>query len=308
MDFFIDGIPHTIEYFDQHASAQQILLLQNSEISSLPEISGLQSLFAVAPPLTSKKETFSHFESHPNLDILFLSIPTIHQKSSTIVYLTIYCTKNTIIFIYTPFWGMEKLIQTLKNSQHKDYHSATVLSLFFNILTESDTSFLQKEEEQIAKLEEALVQDPEKKNYIENIISLRKKLLVWKHYYESLYATLSDLEENDNSLFTQNQIKHLHLLTNRADRLRQAVTSLQEALTQAREAYQSQMDIKLNQTTKFFAVLSAFFMPLTLITGWYGMNLVMPEHNLPFVYPLVIILCITIIIINLIAFKKRKWF
>ena len=41
--------------------------------------------------------------------------------------------------------------------------------------------------------------------------------------------------------------------------------------------YQAQIDIEQNNLMKFFTVVTSIFAPLTLITGWYGMNLKLPE-------------------------------
>jgi magnesium transporter len=48
-------------------------------------------------------------------------------------------------------------------------------------------------------------------------------------------------------------------------------------------------------------------MPLTLIVGWYGMNFrYMPELNMPWAYPAVLGLCVVIVVICLIVFRKKK--
>ena len=45
-----------------------------------------------------------------------------------------------------------------------------------------------------------------------------------------------------------------------------------EYAMQVRDAYQSQIDAKQNNTMQYLSVISTIFFPLTLITGWYGMN------------------------------------
>ena len=64
-------------------------------------------------------------------------------------------------------------------------------------------------------------------------------------------------------------------------------------------------------STKLKLILTAvstIFMPLTLITGWYGMNFTyMPELDSPYAYPIVIIAALAIAIGSLLYFKKKKW-
>ncbi len=55
-------------------------------------------------------------------------------------------------------------------------------------------------------------------------------------------------------------------------------------------------------------VITSIFMPLTLITGWYGMNFrFMPELDKPYAYPIVLGVCLLIVVGCLIWFKKKKW-
>ena len=55
---------------------------------------------------------------------------------------------------------------------------------------------------------------------------------------------------------------------------------------------------------QFLTVISTIFFPLTLITGWFGMNFKdMP--GLEDGYPLVVLFSIVVIIICLILFKKK---
>ena len=52
-------------------------------------------------------------------------------------------------------------------------------------------------------------------------------------------------------------------------------------------------------------IVTTVFMPLTLITGWYGMNF----HNMPELkhgYPGVIILSVVVMITCIIIFKRKK--
>ena len=81
--------------------------------------------------------------------------------------------------------------------------------------------------------------------------------------------------------------------------------NLREYVTQVREAYQAQIDINLNKIMKFFTVVTSIFLPLTLIVGWYGMNLKIPEFNWAYGYPCVIALCLVVSAAILVWFKKK---
>ena len=92
------------------------------------------------------------------------------------------------------------------------------------------------------------------------------------------------------------------------ERYLNAVQSLRESVTQLREAYQSQLSIQQNDLMKIFTVVTAVFLPLTLLAGWYGMNFTgMPELQWKYGYPAVILVSVTIVAVLVIYFKKKKW-
>lgn len=179
-----------------------------------------------------------------------------------------------------------------------------MLSLLFNQILSQHLDLLGEIEDQIEKLEERVtLKKPE--DHTAAIIALRKQLLALKRYFEALYEGLEELKENQNSLFTKSQPQVFRAHKNKAGRLRNTVLNLRDYLTQVREAYQNQLDISLNDTMRFFTVITAIFLPLTLIVGWYGMHLKMQELAFEITYLIAIIVSVLFIVLSLIYCRKR---
>ena len=140
------------------------------------------------------------------------------------------------------------------------------------------------------------------------MIGVRRKLLRMNAYYQQLSDFGSELEENSSGFFSQTDVRHFSVLTNRAERLLNYTQFLREYALQIREMYQSQVDIKQNETMKILTVVTTIFFPLSLITGWYGMNFRnMPELHYPYSYFILIGICVLIFTAELWFFKKKKW-
>ena len=103
---------------------------------------------------------------------------------------------------------------------------------------------------------------------------------------ESLQEALPDMAQDRSSVL-------FGLFTDRAGRLYSNVQTLKEYSMQLREMHQSQIDVRQNQIMKVLTIVTTFFMPLSLIAGWYGV---------------VILVCLLIIVIELWFFHKKKWF
>ncbi|EGI5044612.1 magnesium/cobalt transporter CorA [Campylobacter coli] len=70
----------------------------------------------------------------------------------------------------------------------------------------------------------------------------------------------------------------------------------------------SQVNIEQNKIIKLFTVATVAMMPPTLIGTIYGMNFkFMPELELHYAYPIVLVVMIISIIVPVIVFKKKDW-
>lgn len=84
---------------------------------------------------------------------------------------------------------------------------------------------------------------------------------------------------------------------------------LRENMLQLRELYQSKQDARQNKIMGILTIVTTFFLPLTLITGWYGMNFAyMPELKWRYGYPVVILVALIIAVGEFIYFKRKKFF
>lgn len=189
----------------------------------------------------------------------------------------------------------------MKNNDRMLHH-------FLFLLLEGDMDYLDDYEDTITDAEDAALSG-HYRGYLEKIQEYRKELLRLKRYYTQLQVICDGLLDNENGIISEKEMIHFNILHNRVDRCYAAVLNLHDYVTQMREAYQAQIDIEQNELMKFFTLITAIFLPLTLMVGWYGMNFVhMPELSSPWGYPLFILVSILISIALLIYFKKKKWF
>lgn len=179
---------------------------------------------------------------------------------------------------------------------------------FLDAMIEGDAKLLEDMEFSLSAPEERVLQGDAEDGFIAFLLAERRKLLLLRNYYEQLIDVGKALEENENDIFTDKDLRYFKIFTDKAERLERNVRSLYEQLMQLREAYQSMLDIRLNNIMKIFTVLSAIFLPLTLITGWYGMNFVgMPELLWRYGYLYVILLSATVALICIGVFKRKNW-
>lgn len=199
-----------------------------------------------------------------------------------------------------------KAVNSFKN---KAQSIEKIVYLLLNMLISDDGKNTEKLEIRINDLEEAVINGSRSTNINEQILIFNKKLMALRNYYEQIIDISERLYENENGLFDSLRISFFKSIEDKADRLCAEVNLLRENLVRIREAYQARIDLKMNSTMKLFTVITTLFLPLTLITGWYGMNFQnMPELSSPYGYPAVIAVSITVVLICILIFRKKKLF
>ena len=179
---------------------------------------------------------------------------------------------------------------------------------FLEFLIQEDAAFLQHLETQLDKLEEQLLEQEEPQRFENQLHRCRRTLLKLSAYYAQLDELGDTLAANRNGLFSKKLCRGFELFSHRAGRLHSQTASLREYSLQLHQIYQSKIDLKQNRVMQFLTVVTTVFMPLTLITGWYGMNFhSMPELNAPWAYPAVILVSLAILLAEVLFFRRKKW-
>ncbi len=178
---------------------------------------------------------------------------------------------------------------------------------FLEYLVEDDLSELENIEGRLDVLEAEIMKNAETLQ-LQKVNDIRWQLLTLRMYYAQLVDLSQELSENENEFFDAENLRYFEMFKDRVSRLQDYVTTLRDYSTQVRDLYQSQLSAKQNTIMTILTVVTVIFTPLTLITGWYGMNFrYMPELEYPYSYPIVFIVCLLIAVWCLIYLKKKKW-
>lgn len=235
-----------------------------------------------------------------------LSIPVKHdfQRRKRFMY---YAEPNYIVFIDDAHLVISILDQMALSKIWKNPSMERFWASFLETLVHLDLQYLEELENRLSKIEDA-VSNGDTTFYNHKMMPLRKELIVWHWYYAQLTEMGQKLQENEVGIFAVEEVYLFDLFVGKIKGLHTHAQMLREYSLEIREVYQSQIDIKQNKIMKVLTVVTTIFMPLTLITGWYGMNFTyMPELEWYYSYPIVSIISLIVVGVCIYAFKRKKF-
>jgi magnesium transporter len=97
-------------------------------------------------------------------------------------------------------------------------------------------------------------------------------------------------------------------LVHQVDKLWQEYQALRAWMSELMEIQRDNIASKTGERINRLTILSTVFLPITFMSGFYGMNFkYMPELEQPWAYPVVIGVMVLIVICSIAYAKKQRW-
>jgi len=207
----------------------------------------------------------------------------------------------------------DKLIETIKNRIEKNRGSIRRKGVDFlsysiiDVMTDKYFELLEKLGEEIETFEKETLEKPDMESIIaiqemkRKIMMIRKILWPLRDAINKFLSIESRIVKKETKLYLKDVHDHIIQITETIEIYRDILSSMVEI-------HLSSINNKINEIIKGLTIITTIFIPLTFITSVYGMNFkYMPELEHPFGYYAVWLILITIAVIMLLFFKRKKW-
>ena len=165
---------------------------------------------------------------------------------------------------------------------------------------------LEELSEKIEYAENELVSKPTS-GTLTDIYSLKRRML-WLHKAVWPFReVVGSLERGETSLMSPETAVYLRDLYDHVIQVMDIADTQRDILSSMLDIYLSSASNRMNEIMKVLTIISTIFMPLSFIVGLYGMNLIIPETKIPWMYPVVWGVVVAVAGSMLYYFKKKKW-
>ncbi|MCR8633404.1 magnesium/cobalt transporter CorA [Paenibacillus radicis (ex Xue et al. 2023)] len=176
-----------------------------------------------------------------------------------------------------------------------------------DLVVDNYTSVGDRIEVKIEKLEEDILMHT-KKSHLNEIIGLRSEILWLKKVLVPQKEVISTLNKKELRLISEPLKKYFGDIYENAVKISETFDTFRDLMANLREAYQSSLANRANEIMRVFTALTTIFMPLTFITGIYGMNFeYIPGIHWEYGGVAAVIFMVLVGISMLVLFRKKDW-
>lgn len=256
---------------------------------------------------------FSQINFYNEYTFMILSVLEFDEVNLIFKDIDIFFGKNYLITIYKGNSDiLINLINDLKENKNcfvakNNPKISTLLYMILDRIILNNYSVINSLSSKGDKIEISILKDDSRKTFGE-LIKLRAQVYRVKKHLNPLRYIGDSLILNENKILDKEDIILFEKINDKFQKLMVSVENLNQQLSLVREAYESEISNKTNQLMKVFTLVASIFLPLDLLTSFFGMSFeIMPfKHSCYSVY-IVSGVMVVIVFILVILFKKKDW-
>src|SRR5215216_1437108 len=177
-------------------------------------------------------------------------------------------------------------------SKRKDQMIYQMCEIIYRLAIEESIAgyypIVDKANKQLEQIEESILNVTAPKTQLSNIISLRRKISFLEGTLGMVSRAFDDIIHTgsiEQTKLSRDSRRQIRSLDDKVTYLRRDIENMHQRVISLREAYNSSLTANLNETIRTLTVIATIVLPLTLISGIYGMNFdIMPELRSPYGY------------------------
>lgn len=253
------------------------------------------------------------FEEHHDYLFIVLKGLMVQAEQFTVVYeqISLLVLKNFVSAFKEKRGDLfEPVIRRIRTSRGRFRRLGTDFLTYsiLDAIIDQNFAIIDSLEEAIIELEDKLLSGQPDATTLNDIQRLRREIIGIRRYVSPIRELVSGLLRSESELIDERTHIYLRDVSDHTIRIIESIELHRDIVSGLLDIYVSSMSNKMNEVMKVLTVFASIFIPLTFLTGIYGMNFeYMPELKWPWAYHSLWLVFIIIPSSLLVYFKRKKW-
>jgi magnesium transporter len=187
-----------------------------------------------------------------------------------------------------------------------------VYYLVADAVVDSNFPVLDRIEDELEELEDVVLESP-KREQLRRIFQLKRHLVAMRKVLSPQRDTLAMLARRGDPRVSERTALYFRDVYDHLSRINESIDAKRDVLGNALDAYLSSVSNRTNEIVKYLTLLSAVFLPLSFVVGFFGQNF----ENFPGIpqwvhsdalMHVMIAICIATPLGMMLLFRHKRWF
>ncbi|MFB5652533.1 magnesium/cobalt transporter CorA [Leptospira wolffii] len=183
-----------------------------------------------------------------------------------------------------------------------------VLYLLFDLLVDSNFPILDRFSDEITRLENQILVNQVKPDFITNILFLKRNLVRMRRVLSPQREVLNLIMRHEDKFLSEKIRFYFRDVYDHLSRLVETIDMDRDLIGNSMDAYYSLISQRTNEIIKNLTLVSMVFMPLTFLTGFFGMNFIALPYSNKYALVASIGMILAIPVGMMLYFRSKKWF
>ena len=231
-----------------------------------------------------------------------------HQKSALdLIELHFFVGANYLVDIrHDQFEPLEHLLENAAQSRYLQQGPDFLLYALMDMAIDTYFPAMDRIDDAIDQMDRKLLETPAKDD-IERISGLRKQLVFMRKHVSPQRDVVNALISRDFPAITSETVFYFRDIYDHLMRIYDDIDFSRDQLASQLDIYLSRVSNNLNQVMKRLTVFASIFMPITFITGFFGMNFGYIQDRSPVWWVVITVFIVAVAWGNFWWFGRRKW-
>lgn len=161
---------------------------------------------------------------------------------------------------------------------------------------------------EIDELEKGVFELEKPKDMLKEILSTKKDIINYRRIIIPQRTMIAQLEHKNKKFLPENLDVYFDDVVDKVEKIFNNLETLWDIVTSLHETNESILSHNTNNIIKILTIFSVVMLPLTFVTGLYGMNVAgLPGAEQPLAFFMIAGILFSIVLVMLVFFRFKRW-
>lgn len=142
---------------------------------------------------------------------------------------------------------------------------------------------------------------------VQEISIIRRDVISFRRIVKPLIPVIGSLERKSRPFLNEETEDYFGDIADHLSKIWDTLEDYKEVIEGLSDTITSLTNNRINEIIKVLTIISVILLPLTLISGIYGMNIPLPAATHPQAFEIVVAVMVVVVVAMLAFFRWRKW-